>query len=646
MDTPVPSKTIEASDPAVVSADRSPERRHRLDELIAQIAVKLMSVSPDTRQEALTWIVRTLAEFLDSDVALLRRNDHERNLTVLVTEWPPRNYEGEEPDPLGEVPFDSDPIWSVMKDQAGPYFMGTEQTSDEYLDKVEQGTGIPDVQGASVPLLMDNKTWGILGFIHFTPHIWTPDEIHALEATASMIVQLQARLDAEVKIVHNANHDHLTGLANRRSLIDELELRLEAGELIALLMLDVDRFKIVNDYLGHASGDQLLCAIATRLQNAARGRDLAARLGGDEFVLLLHDVADPDAISGITQRILSLVADPVLLGDQMVTHTASIGVAISTPATPVSALDLLGRADVAMYASKARGRNQAVVYDDALHDSVTERSHIELGLADAIENNGLRLYFQPEVDLATGELLAVESLVRWDHPVRGIINAAEFISVAEETGLITRIGRWVFEQACAQLAAWDETYLDNNIVMRVNMSPIDFRSPDLLEFIKGCLALYGVQPSRICIEITEHAVLDDAAHVADVLNQLRAVGLEVAIDDFGTGFASMTELKNIPTDYLKLDMSFVRGITTSRYDRAIVSAIITLADALDLQVIGEGVEDADVAAELLSLGCRRAQGYLISRPVPASGMTTLMIEHGVPLSLLTPAPKQSPEPGL
>jgi diguanylate cyclase (GGDEF)-like protein len=633
---------VETTTPALAAPifERNSDRRHRLDELITQIAVKLMSATPDTRGDILTWIVRTLAEFLESDVALLRRNDFERDLTVLVTEWPPRDYDGEGPDPLGEVPFDSDPIWSVMKEQAGPYFMGTEQTSDEYLETVESGTGIPEVMGASVPLLLDNKTWGILGFIHFTPHVWTADEIHALEATASMIVQLTARLDAEIQTTYNANHDHLTGLANRRSLIDELNRRLALTATTranALLMFDVDRFKVVNDYLGHNIGDELLCVIADRMKSAARENDLAARLGGDEFVMLLHNIADEESALAIAQRIRQIIAEPVLLNGQMVSHTASIGVALSSAEAPVGALDLLGRADVAMYASKDRGRNQVTIYDDELHNSVTERSHIELGLAEAIDNDGLRLYYQPEVNLDTGALLAVEALVRWDHPVRGIVNAADFISVAEETGLITRIGRWVFEHACEQLSIWDRDFPGNTLVMRVNMSPIDFRSPDLLDFIRKCLDTYSVAPSRICIEITEHAVLDDSTNVSEVLDKLRAVGLEVAIDDFGTGFASMTELKNIPTDFLKLDMSFVRGITSSRYDRAIVSAIITLAAALDLQVIGEGVEDAAIAAELLDLGCLRAQGYLISRPVPASGMHELIEAGGVPKELLSVA---------
>jgi diguanylate cyclase (GGDEF)-like protein len=612
-------------------------QRHRLDEMIAQIAVRLMSATPNTRDETLTWIVRTLGERLESDVAILRRNDHDRALTVMVAEWPPRVYDGEGPDPLGEVPFDSDPIWAVMENQSGPYFMGTEDTSDNYLSLVESGfSDVPQVVGASVPLLRDNKTWGILAFLHFTHHAWTSDELHALEAAASMIVQLIARLDAEVQIIHNANHDQLTTLPNRRALIDELERRLSTKSSIALLMLDVDRFKVVNDYLGHATGDQLLCVIADRLRVAARDHDFPARLGGDEFVLLLDNITDPSQAYSIAERILSLISTPADLAGQVLSHTASIGIALSRPNTtsPTPALDLLGRADVAMYAAKARGRNQAVIYDDALHDSVTERSHIELSLAEAIENNGLRLYFQPEVDIETGDLLAVEALVRWEHPVRGTVNAAEFISVAEETGLITRIGRWVFEQACAQLSTWDESYPDNGLVMRVNMSPVDFRSPDLLDFIKGCLALYSVPPSRVCIEITEHAVLESSTHVSDSLTKLREIGLAVAIDDFGTGFASMTELKNIPTDFLKLDMSFVQGITTSRYDRAIVSSIITLADALDLQVIGEGVESADVAAELLSLGCTRAQGYLYSKPAPPSDLDTMLSLGRSPSGLL------------
>jgi diguanylate cyclase (GGDEF)-like protein len=619
--------------------------RRRLDELVAQVAEKLMSASAETRQEVLDWTCLVLAEFLGADVAFIRRNEPKRELTILEAEWPIRE-DKPDPDPLGEVSFDADPIWMAMRDLRSPYLTGGEDVTVDYLERTKEGNaGVAAVAGAAVPLLLGDTTWGVLGFLHFNLHAWVPAEINALQAVASMLVQLQARIDAEALTKYNADHDELTDMPNRRALIAELKRRLDARRKTAVMVIDLDRFKVMNDYLGHLSGDELLKTIAYRIRTSIRAKDFAARLGGDEFVFIVDTVTDETELVFAAQRILDLIARPVEIFGQEVSHTASIGIALAQPGEQ-SEVELLSWADVAMYAAKTRGRNQAVVFDRELREEVEERSHMELMLREAINLGGLRLHFQPEVDLRTGRVLAAEALVRWEHPTRGLLAASEFITVAEETGLVTQIGRWVFAEACRQLGVWQKQFPDLPLIVRINMSPADFKMgkqedhtgnrEGLVDFVKRCLYENNVPGNRLCIEITEYAVADDPERIAGILKGFQTLGLEVALDDFGTGFASMTQLKDLPVNLLKLDMSFVRGITTDSYDRAIVESIIRLGAALNLGVIAEGIESPIIVEKLLELGCHRGQGYLISRPVPPAELESMLRRGAVSDTVLRP----------
>jgi diguanylate cyclase (GGDEF)-like protein len=608
--------------------------QRRLDELVAQVAERLMSTTAENRQEVLNWVCQVLAEFLVADVALIRRNDLPRGLSILEAEWPLRT-DTPDPDPLGEVSFDVDPIFMAMRDLRAPYLTGVDDVTDEYKDRTKLADQPTPASGAAVPLLLGDSTWGILGFLHFNLHDWVPAEVNALQAVASMLVQLQARIEAEERTQYNANHDDLTGLPNRRALVRELKERLDARREMAVMVIDLDRFKIMNDYLGHGSGDRLLIAIADRIRTSIRANDFAARLGGDEFVFIVDKAKSEMEALATAYRMLDVISQPVEIFGQQVSHTASIGVALAEPGEQ-SGLDLLGWADVAMYAAKDRGRNRAVVFDHELRQEVNERSRTELMLREAIDMGGLRLHFQPEVDLRTGQVLAVEALVRWEHPTRGLLAASEFIKVAEDTGLITEIGRWVFSEACRQLRIWRKQFRNLPLIMRINMSPAEFKMDDLVEFVKRCLLENKVPGNRVCIEITEHAVVDEPDRIAQILKGFQALGVEVALDDFGTGFASMTHLKELPVNLLKLDMSFVRGITSDNYDRAIADSIIRLGNALNLDVIAEGIESSDIVEKLLDLGCHRGQGYLINPPVAASELTALLERGSVSKSVLHP----------
>ena len=612
--------------------------QRRLDELVAQVAGRLMSASADNRQETLNWVCQVLAEFLAADVAFIRRNDLKREMSILEAEYPIR-LDKPNPDPLGEVGFDVDPLFMATRDMRAPYLTGGDDVTDEYRDRAKDAAGVVPAAGAAVPLLLDDSTWGILGFLHFNLHDWVPAEVQALQAVASMLVQLQARIKAEEKTVYNANHDELTDLPNRRALLAELKSRLDARRDTAVMVLDLDRFKIMNDFLGHMHGDRLLVTIADRLRTSIRANDFAGRLGGDEFVVIVDKARDELEVRVAAHRILDLISQPVSIYGQEVSHTASVGIAIAQPGQQ-SELDLLGQADVAMYSAKAAGRSQAVVFDKALREEVEDRSRTELMLRDAIDQGGLRLHFQPEVDLRTGRVLAAEALVRWQHPTRGLLAASEFIKVAEETGLVTEIGRWVFAEACRQLGIWQKQFRDLPLIVRVNMSPADFKMTkleDLVDFVERSLRENQVPGNRICIEITEHAVADDPERIAGILKRFQALGLEVALDDFGTGTGSMTLLKALPVNLLKLDMSFVRGITSDNYDRAIVESIIRLGGALNLGVIAEGIESPVIVEKLLELGCHRGQGYLISRPVAPADLTEILGQGLVSEDVLRPS---------
>ena len=609
-------------------------QQRRLDELVSQVAERLMSTTSETRQDTLDWVAQALAEFLNADVAFIRRNDLKREMSVLEAEFPIRT-DKQDPDPLQEVRFDADPLFMAMRDLRAPYLTGNEDVNDDYLDRAVEAAGVAPAAGAAVPMLLGDTTWGIIGFLHFNLHVWLPAEINALQAVASMLVQLQGRIDAEERTRYNANHDELTGLPNRRALLQELKTRLNARRKTAVMVIDLDRFKIMNDFLGHGSGDRLLTTIADRIRTSIRVNDYAARLGGDEFVFIVDRANSEMEVLATAYRILDIIAQPVVIAGQEVIHTASIGIAMADFGDQ-SGLDLLGWADVAMYAAKSRGRNQAVVFDADLREEVNARSRTELMLREAIEHGGLRLHFHPEVDLRTGQVLAAEALVRWEHPTRGLLAASEFITIAEETGLVTEIGRWVFTEACRQLSIWEQEFPDLSFVVRINMSPADFKMGDLVEFVERTLTESKVSGNRICIEITEYAVLEEPERIASILRGFQDLGLEVALDDFGTGFASMTGLKNLPVNLLKLDMSFVRGITTDPYDRAIVESIIRLGAALNLGVIAEGIETPVIIEKLLELGCHRGQGYLISRPVAPAELKTMLSAGAVDRKVLHP----------
>jgi diguanylate cyclase (GGDEF)-like protein/PAS domain S-box-containing protein len=432
----------------------------------------------------------------------------------------------------------------------------------------------------------------------------------------------------QTELEYRANYDALTGLANKNLFSDRLDQALgfavRSGEQVALLYLDLDRFKNVNDSLGHSSGDALLKHVAQRIHECTRETDTVARLGGDEFAVVLATVDHASSAAAIAQEILQAVERPVTILEHEVFSSASIGICIY-PTDGANAETLLKNADTAMYRAKASGRNQLCFYTEDLNANALERLRLEADLRRALAMEEFELHYQPRVELATGRITSVEALIRWRRGEQGLISPARFIPLAEETGLIVPIGAWVLRTACTQMRLWRDAGYDT-LRVAVNLSTRQFRQPDLLEMILTTLRETGLDARHLELEITESMAMHDPKHTQGLLEKLSGLGIALAIDDFGTGYSSLAYLKRFPIDYLKIDQSFVRGIPADKEDELIVRSIIALGQSLELVLIAEGVETEEQRAFLRAEGCEEMQGYLFSRPKPATEIDVVLAQ--------------------
>ena len=441
------------------------------------------------------------------------------------------------------------------------------------------------------------------------------------------------RAAAERKLTHLAQHDALTELPNRRlflrRLAAEIERRREGGPLAAVLFVDLDLFKVINDSLGHVVGDEMLIAAGSRVAECVAPGDLVARLGGDEFTVLLPGLDDTRRAIDVAERIRTAFERPFTLGLHEAFTSVSIGIALAQGTD--SAQDVLRHADIAMYHAKARGRSRYEIFDAAMDLAARTRQQLEHDLRRALQRGELRVYYQPEVAIDTGRLVGMEALVRWEHPTRGLLTPAEFLSVAEETGLIVPIGRWVLHEACRQARQWQTQFQqDVALMVSVNLSGKHLQQSSLIDEVQEVLRITGLEPRHLIIEITETVAMAGAETTIEILAKLKALGVLLAIDDFGTGFSSLSYLKRFPVDLLKIDKSFVDGVASNMHDTAIVEAIIALGHALDLRVIAEGVERPEQLQRLRSLGSELGQGFFFGQPLAGSGskgMPSLLQAH-------------------
>ena len=413
--------------------------------------------------------------------------------------------------------------------------------------------------------------------------------------------------------------DPLTGLPSRLLFLNRLTaalggLQRRPGRYVAVLFLDLDRFKVINDSLGHPAGDQLILAVAERLRHCLRRQETIARFGGDEFAILCEDLAHEEDAVAVAERVLKSFGLPFHLPHGDAVSTASIGIALAV-SSDQDGEDLIRDADAAMYRAKQAGGGRVVLFDEVTRQRALDRLHTENGLRQALEREEFRVFFQPAVSIETGEIVGVEALVRWEHPERGLVGPADFIALAEETGLIVPIGAWVLRQACGHARRWEvERNGDGPLTVSVNVSARQLAEPAFVDAVADALEETGIDPSGLCLEVTESVLIEDPDSSTETLAALKRLGVKVAVDDFGTGYSSLEHLRKFPIDSVKIDRSFVRGLPHSSEDVAIVGAVIELGHALNLSVVAEGVETADQLGNLQRAGCDTAQGFLFSRP--------------------------------
>lgn len=446
-------------------------------------------------------------------------------------------------------------------------------------------------------------------------------------------IDITDRKLAEEKLFRNAFYDRLTGLPNRSLLLERMERSLEYAKrhknyLFAVLFLDFDGFKNVNDSLGHTNGDRLLASLARRLESATRSMDTVARLGGDEFVILLEDIEGLHSATHIAERIQRALAIPFTLEGQEVFMSVSIGITLNT--VPYEQTDeLLRDADTAMYRAKTQGRNRYEVFDRQMHEQARNRLQMETDLHKGIEQKAFLLHYQPIVDLQTQKLNGFEALVRWLRPQRGFTSPGEFLGLAEETGLIVQIDRWVMTEACRQINEWRQQFPDfEGLTVAVNLSSRQFLRRDFLKFVHAMLEESGLPPRFLKMEITESALMENIETVASILEELRDIGIRISIDDFGTGYSSLSYLHRLPLNTLKVDRSFITQMETKQENQEIVRAIVTLAHNLHLNVVAEGIETASQLATCRELNCQFAQGHYYSKALTAEDATELLKAGG------------------
>ena len=590
-----------------------PNRQRQLDLLITEIAGDLMGVPASEAKQAMEGALSHLLEFFSVDQTFLRRNRPEAATSILMAEWPQREVIPV-PDPLYEVPHSADPVFGIIADLAEP-FIAYPEDSPDYQERVKAGSGEDLSTVAMVPLLRGDDTAGVLGLIRHNNQRWDAEEVTTLGAIASLIAQMWGRHDAEAKIARQAYYDELTDLPNRR-LLEQKIVEVEPGTPMSLLIVDVDNMKVVNDGLNYETGDQFLTALSQRLSESVRKGSLVARLAGDQFAVLVTD-SEQSNVEELGRRLVETMAEPLEINGVVIVRSVTIGVAhgVATGPDTEDGPDLLKQADVAMFDAKKAGKNRVAVFDEDIQRKLSKSFEIEIELRQAIEaGDQLCLHYQPEVDLRNGQVVAVEALMRWHHPERGLLAAGAFIEAAEESGLIVEIGDFVLREAVSQLASWQ---IENpELTMRVNVSPAQLMSRDLAAQIRGLVAEFGVNPEQLCVEVTEHVMIADHEFIMNILNELRTMGIKIALDDFGTGYSSLKQLKRLPIDAIKIDRAFMIELATSTRDAAIVDATILLADALGLSTVAEGIEEEDQVLELLNRGCYRAQGFLLARPAP------------------------------
>jgi diguanylate cyclase (GGDEF)-like protein len=517
-----------------------------------------------------------------------------------------------------------------------PVFLSNtgQKSGEQSADQAKTPDG---VAYAVVPLsTADGHVIGTICVIDTGPHGWTHTEIGCLiDIGALMMTEIELRSDLTVKretqehLLYSTLHDALTGLPNRSLFTERLRHAMRRAarhpdNLFAVLFLDLDRFKDVNDNLGHFAGDELLRAVARRVEACIRPEDTVARLSGDEFAILLESITEISDAGRVAERIEEALSFPINIAGAEVTTSASMGIVTSTMAHDQPE-QILRSADMAMYRAKAAGRARYELFDRAMHTDALARLQLETDLRRAVERGEFILHYQPVVSLRTGRITGFEALVRWQHPERGLVQPADFIPVAEETGLILPMGRWVLTEACRQSREWNDLYpRAEPLRIGVNLSGRQFSQPGLVDQVTQALESTGASPTSLRLEITEAAIIDRGRYAVAVLLQIRELGVQVYLDDFGTGYSSLSYLHGLPVDGIKIDRAFVSDLDTNEDNLRLVKTLLTLSEIVGIRAEAEGISSAEQLKELRSLNCEQGQGYLFSAPITSDAVGQLL----------------------
>ncbi len=517
-----------------------------------------------------------------------------------------------------------------------PIFIGNTEEKVVLESETEERT--PDgVAYAVVPMMTsDGQVIGTICVVDTAPHSWTHDEINCLmDLASSLLTELELRSDLSLKrqtqehLLYSTLHDALTGLANRSLFTERLRHAMRRAarhpdNLFAVLFLDLDRFKDVNDNLGHFAGDELLRAVARRLEACIRPEDTVARLSGDEFAILLESITEASDAGKVAERIEEALAFPIDLAGAEIATSGSIGIVTSSMAHDQPE-QILRSADMAMYRAKAAGRARYEMFDRAMHTDALARLQLESDLRRAVERDEFRLFYQPLVSLRSGHITGLEALVRWEHPERGLVHPADFIPVAEETGLIVPMGRWVLTEACRQMSEWHKAYpRERPLSIGVNLSAKQFSQHDLIEQISSAIQSSGISPGCLRIEITEAAIIDKGKAALSVLQSMHELGVEIYLDNFGTGYSSLSYLHGLPIDAIKIDRAFVSNMDTDEKNLRLVRTILTLAEIVGVRAEAEGISTAEQLRELRALSCEQGQGFLFSAPIAREAVSDVL----------------------
>jgi diguanylate cyclase (GGDEF)-like protein len=626
---------VPTTEPLAPPPDMHPLLLRQMKRICKDASVTCARATPETMRVLLERVSKAYSDF-DRELYLLERSQEISSREMLTLHAKLRASEARH---ASLVSLSSDWVWEIDAEGRLIYITAPSEMREldfsAYLGKQIRVDELPPVAGSDIAehraRLIAKKPFRNFVFGLKRPdgqplYLRTSGEPFFVEGNfagyrgvASDVTK--ASLDAQA-VNQLARFDSLTGLPNRSKFLSQLEERIarhaEAPHELAVMFIDLDRFKIVNDTLGHAAGDQLLKIVAGRLQHALRDRDVVARLGGDEFVVLVDTFGDRRVVQQIAQRLLDQIHRPVPLSDKTVHVSGSIGIALF-PEDGADADSLLKHADTAMYVSKSSGKNTWRFFTPELAAKQQATYTIEEELRDALDRDELRLLYQPLFECTSGTCSSVESLIRWQHPVRGLLSPAAFLSVAEETGLIVQIGQWVIRTACQQVRAWRDAGI-HMPYCSVNLSLKQFASETLVQDVRDALALAGIDGPSLEVEITESQLMADPERVQNILKELRSIGVRVAIDDFGTGYSSLAYLKRLSAGTLKVDRSFVNGLPEDKEDIAILRAVLALGHSVGMEVVAEGVETEPQLAMLKGLGCDRVQGYLLGKPQTADAI--------------------------